>query len=1251
MEFRGTHIHHLSDDVLISIFWPSEQSKSYTSESDRLWSSLSLKPKYIYNAFPEDSLWRTESSMPILPASADAAHSLLIASICRRWRRLAQSHVSSLFVKKYRTVSRQDILNAVACFPNLTHLHLSYRSVEAADNTFLADLASSCPGLRALHVGELMLFKGNERHGRKAACLIGKSDLDHLARHCPQLEQLSLEWLEEYVNPPASLFQLPLRTLMLGNNAFVLDAPGLSSLSSLTALTIENRVLRYDQLSSLRHLTNLVHISLPSNMSTNSEDHLDFSLAQLPCLESLRFGLWFTQFDAVFPLEFPHRFLKRLQLHHCYHQERLPDSIGDVLPSLVELSISDCETFSDLTDEFTSLTCLESLTISSCSVYILPENFGNLPALKTLVLNRLPLLSLPASFTRLGSLETFFLLGCEAVYDLPAGFGCLTTLQTLSLVCSWYLDLPEDIGGLTNLQNFRLEKNCTEQLPSSFTQLASLTRLEVDGCRVGGLPEGVGTMARLQELYILDCPDISELPDSVTSLVSLRVLMVIKCPFLSSVPRRLDSLTRLRQLELRGCALLNEAPEALPLSLQALTYDNNQQMVFLPNISRLTELRKLHLGFVGARCLLAISYHLSALEHLELALEEVAGEFLFALTRLSRLRTLTIKEVRSLKKLVECGGATLLELRQLNIYSMCDELTNLPAAITTLHHLTSMQIHAPKLFFLLDSIGALSRLRKLDLSDCSSLRHLPDSLSQLSCLHNLTLSNTPIRSLPSGLAQLRRLSRHALSGAMGGWEQRSGEERCREGGEGRSTHFTNSHNDRKAESQEKGVMDSLAPVTRAFSTIALPFVRRPHFQPSLPSIRLPPFRSSPSLPRVALLVSLPFARTLSSARCSTFHASPSHPNVAPVTIPSARRPPFRPSPSLSHVAHPSARRPPFRPSLSLPPVAHPSVRRSPFRRSPTIPSVALPSARRLPFVSSPFLPLVPSQSPSSSLPVALAIPPVSLPMVHTCHPSLLSPIPFPASPHPLPYFLPSPSLLPPIPFPASPHPLPFFPPSPSLFPPIPFPASPHPLPCFPPTLALLSSNPFSASPNPVPCFPPSRSLLPPILFPASPHPLPSFPPSPSLLPPIPFPPSPHPLPCSPVSHSLLPPIPFPPSPHPLPCFPPSPSLLLPFSLFPVSVLAISLNLLSPTLCTASSLPLPCFPSSSALPFLHPLPSLPLILFPPFPSSSVLLPSSSPTLSPVHFTACPLYHLKSFPSHPRAGVAEGVRGVEHVGGAA
>ncbi|CAI5935700.1 unnamed protein product [Closterium sp. NIES-65] len=227
------------------------------------------------------------------------------------------------------------------------------------------------------------------------------------------------------------------------------------------------------------------------------------------------------------------------------------------------------------------------------------------------------------------------------------------------------------------------------------------------------------------------------------------------------------------------------------------------------------------------------------------------------------------------------------------------------------------------------------------------------------------------------------------------------------------------------------------------------------------------------------------------------------------------------------------------------------------------------------------------------------------------HPPIYSPLPHLLSPSPPPCFPPPSALLRPsfghaslIPLP---HPLPFFPSSPSLLPPIPFPASPHPLPCFPSSPSLLPPIPFPASPHPLPCFPPSPSLLPPIPFPASPHPLPCFPhplpcfpPSPSLLPPIPFPASPHPLPCFPPSPSLLPPIPFPASPHPLPCFPPSP--------LHASFHSLPRCLLPPTLCPVPYLPSQSlrFPPCPALPFRIPSQPFPSFSCPPLP------PHSSPS---------------------------------------
>ncbi|CAI5484417.1 unnamed protein product [Closterium sp. Yama58-4] len=142
-----------------------------------------------------------------------------------------------------------------------------------------------------------------------------------------------------------------------------------------------------------------------------------------------------------------------------------------------------------------------------------------------------------------------------------------------------------------------------------------------------------------------------------------------------------------------------------------------------------------------------------------MGLGEDSEELLTVLTRLPRLRTLTLQEARSLDRLVESDGSSLQELRQLNIRTMYEELAELPAAITTLHHLTPIQIHARTLSSLPDTLGAFSRLRKLDLSLCSSLTRLPASLTQLSCLRYLNLSYSSIRMLPPNFARLSRLKK------------------------------------------------------------------------------------------------------------------------------------------------------------------------------------------------------------------------------------------------------------------------------------------------------------------------------------------------------------------------------------------------------------------------------------------------------------------------------------------------------------
>ncbi|CAI7742341.1 unnamed protein product [Closterium sp. NIES-54] len=127
---------------------------------------------------------------------------------------------------------------------------------------------------------------------------------------------------------------------------------------------------------------------------------------------------------------------------------------------------------------------------------------------------------------------------------------------------------------------------------------------------------------------------------------------------------------------------------------------------------------------------------LPGLECLELWLVVDAEEFPLPLESFPNLRSLIIQRAGRMKKLPEGIGSTLQRLRQLAIHQAV-ELTELTQSLTEIHSLTSIEIHAPWLSALPYGIGALSRLRELNLANCSSLVQLPATLTRLCCLNEL----------------------------------------------------------------------------------------------------------------------------------------------------------------------------------------------------------------------------------------------------------------------------------------------------------------------------------------------------------------------------------------------------------------------------------------------------------------------------------------------------------------------------------
>ncbi|CAI7737605.1 unnamed protein product [Closterium sp. NIES-53] len=656
---EGSHFDRLSDDLVVTIFWPPKRLFPRPHGDDTLWASVQpsaqtspCEPCYqmSHTVFPAASL----------PAAfADADYNLLLASTCSRWRRLAKSHVATLLVKQNRAVSLEIMTAAVKCFPELTHLHLSDRSVNDMDYAFLDGLAACCPKLTAFHLGKGIV--------------------------------------EEYMMRRHYYWEARLDVFF-----------------------------RRDSL---------------------------FSFADLPSLKSLDMESADVSLDLLFPPQSQYSLLERLTICNCNVLENLPDDIGNRLPCLRELTISNCRSFSERPQQVSSFTCLRKLTLSSCAFHGLPGSFGVMPNLKTLVLHHLDLgISFPDSCTQLISLESLIVSECESLVNLPDPLGALTALKTLCIAGSPLVTLPDDMGELPTLETVFLKQyRASHLLPPSFTALTSLIRLELHECGLDQLPEAMGGLGRLRELYVVGCSQIEALPESVSALVRRENLVLDKCSSLLSVPVDLSNLTRLKQLELTGCEKLSTAPTFLPRSLEILSVGCSGKFIKLPHPNTHPSLKGASMNSVIIPS--SLSYSLSSLEHLHLILA-FPMKFPFPLTALPCLRTLTI-ESTYVMELPDFSTSTLQELRRLELRLL--EQTEIPATIAALRKLTDLEIDAPRLRSLPASIGALSRLCKLSLLNCPALTHVPGSLTQLSFLRKLRVHRSCIISARNHFERISRL--------------------------------------------------------------------------------------------------------------------------------------------------------------------------------------------------------------------------------------------------------------------------------------------------------------------------------------------------------------------------------------------------------------------------------------------------------------------------------------------------------------
>lgn len=408
----------------------------------------------------------------------------------------------------------------------------------------------------------------------------------------------------------------------------------------------------------------------------------------------------------------------------------LPSNIGVKSAPLQVLLLGNSESLAKIDGAFLgSFTDLRVLDLSHTKIVSLPKALGKLSKLVVLSLERTPVQSLPASIGRLTKLEQLNLQGCGQLTSVPKeGLSKLVSLKILNTRgCANMWDRAADSSGFDKCINFVNKQFCCGGAgPSS--NLASNT-----SSNSSSQLEALGSLVELRKLWIGSTVQEALPGKAMGGLVKLRLISVY-FQKLKELPEELRALTELESLDLNTCLELEQLPEWVPqwlTQLRTLDLRSCRSLRFVPaGLSHLQRLTKLELSECGLQLLPDDFFgHAGAF----LNLEEL---WLFACRRLEafpnvvpgalpRLTILNLFECASLKSLPESFEYLGPKLRLLNLGS-CWHLT-LPsdrtfAAFIKLEELT---LKNTPLKTLPQTLLSLPALQKLDISECSLLESLP----------------------------------------------------------------------------------------------------------------------------------------------------------------------------------------------------------------------------------------------------------------------------------------------------------------------------------------------------------------------------------------------------------------------------------------------------------------------------------------------------------------------------------------------
>ncbi|XP_074567060.1 putative disease resistance protein At3g14460 [Curcuma longa] len=455
---------------------------------------------------------------------------------------------------------------------------------------------------------------------------------------------------------------------------------------------------------------------------------------------------------------------------------------------------------------FLNLTCLDTLHMRAIMIQDLPRTVSTLHCLRYLNLAENKIETLPESLCNLRNLYVLILSLCKKLKELPRQIHTLRKLQILKLSCCLRIQkLPESITRLVNLKELDVGGCCwLSKLPDDLSNMKNLVQLNMLGCAsLTRMPSGIRQLTNLEVLLGYDAMDglgnvmLSEL-QALTNLESLHIQHLERLVLAESeaeekdiiAPTILQENQHVYELMLHWewwNDMVDEGTFEPTLQLTEGFHRNLKELKVLRIVSYmsiklpswlirgrdsvLNKLTTVHLVNLRRCERLPALGLLPELEEIVISgfdLVRVIDDDFYGMDRRApfyRLKRLTFSEMPNLQKWNlpiyikrRCKANYFAKLEQLTLIQ-CPKLRKFHLSFPTSPKLKlklwlSNEMLMPTFKF--NDWSKYSRIHRLQIFGCQELRNLPDGLTKITDLEELTIINcNKLEALPIWLEQSR----------------------------------------------------------------------------------------------------------------------------------------------------------------------------------------------------------------------------------------------------------------------------------------------------------------------------------------------------------------------------------------------------------------------------------------------------------------------------------------------------------------